>query len=332
MSRLEDSSTSVDPLRRCGNWLLSLSRNDILELRRRHEYQAFISAFERLMRLHQNEIVGHDSYDSIASETKSTKIGVRGDEATPGNSQSLETSFLQHLADDDVLLLIFDFLESQSLVRVSISCTRLHELGHKNANKRTSEVAEARQLNHVMKLLRAKEQIDGVGTNVLDKHVKVPLLLPRRRIIVSDAGDPDYCGVYFCTGSNGNGFVFTKPREPEQRILTTPTTSFSIERNVDAGESERPERLQCIIAKRFSNETILWYMSKEIISTGGVAARVSNVTQQFSYWAKLMVVGDASPDLCRYPSQSSILSSHGEGWQTLPTTASLQPPVVELLD
>ena len=39
-----------------------------------------------------------------------------------------------------------------------------------------------------------------------------------RRIKVSGAGDPEFNGIYFCTGCNGNGFLFTKPRTPERRV------------------------------------------------------------------------------------------------------------------
>lgn len=54
--------------------------------------------------------------------------------------------------------------------------------------------------------------------------------------------------------------------------------------------------------------------------------------QVFSFWAKLMVIGDASPDICRYPSQTSILNQRDEGgWQTLSTTRDMEPPIVELL-
>jgi hypothetical protein len=60
--------------------------------------------------------------------------------------------------------------------------------------------------------------------------------------------------------------------------------------------------------------------------------RIGEVTQNFSFWAKLMAIGDASPDICRYPSQSSVLARHGESWQALSIVADLQPPTVELLD
>lgn len=79
-------------------------------------------------------------------------------------------------------------------------------------------------------------------------------------------------------------------------------------------------------------QTILWYISKEVLSAENEGVRAGAVTQTFSYWSKLMVVGDASPDICRYPSQTSILSRHNEGWQTLTTTRATLPPTVELLD
>ena len=65
-------------------------------------------------------------------------------------------------------------------------------------------------------------------------------------------------------------------------------------------------------------------------ATDGV--RVGEVTQTFAFWAKLMAIGDASPDICQYPSQSSVLARHGEGWLALPVVSNLQLPIVELLD
>lgn len=95
--------------------------------------------------------------------------------------------------------------------------------------------------------------------------------------------------------------------------------------------------LRCIVAKRFSNETILWYLSKEVASSESQSDGITppapeQITQVFSFWAKLMVVGDASPDICRYPSQSSILARHGEHWNSLATGRDQRPPIVELLD
>ena len=93
-------------------------------------------------------------------------------------------------------------------------------------------------------------------------------------------------------------------------------------------------------------QTILWYMSKEVEMTRAEAAQLGGngghasemdggndvvVREVFSFWAKLMVLGAATPDVCRYPSQSSVLARQsGEGWQSLSTAN--RPPTVELLD
>ncbi len=73
-------------------------------------------------------------------------------------------------------------------------------------------------------------------------------------------------------------------------------------------------------------------MSKELERENEITGRVE-VSQQFDFWAKLMVTGDASPDICRYPSQTSILSRNGDpAWQALSNNPHLHPPTVELLD
>lgn len=47
----------------------------------------------------------------------------------------------------------------------------------------------------------------------------------------------------------------------------------------------------------------------------------------------ILVEGDASPDVCQYPSQTSVLSRNGEpAWQPLISTLDVAPPTVELLD
>lgn len=68
----------------------------------------------------------------------------------------------------------------------------------------------------------------------------------------------------------------------------------------------------------------------ETIST---ETSIGEVTQVFSYWANLMVNGQATEDECQYPSQTSILSRNGDpAWQALTTAPTLEPPTVELLD
>jgi hypothetical protein len=45
------------------------------------------------------------------------------------------------------------------------------------------------------------------------------------------------------------------------------------------------------------------------------------------------VIGEGTPDICRYPSQTSKLVRNGEpAWQTLSNTRTATPPIVELLD
>jgi hypothetical protein len=69
-------------------------------------------------------------------------------------------------------------------------------------------------------------------------------------------------------------------------------------------------------------------MSKEVEDES-----TRDVRQSFSFWAKLLVTGDASPDECQYPSQTGILSRNGEpAWQHLTSTLDIAPPTVDLLD
>jgi hypothetical protein len=74
-------------------------------------------------------------------------------------------------------------------------------------------------------------------------------------------------------------------------------------------------------------------MSKEVVATeDNEEVRVGDVIQHYSFWSKLMVIGDAKPDICRYPSQSSILATHNDGWLGFMTALTTDPPTVELLD
>lgn len=69
-------------------------------------------------------------------------------------------------------------------------------------------------------------------------------------------------------------------------------------------------------------------MSKEILDE-----TTNEISQNFSFWAKLLVTGDATPEICQYPSQTSILSRNGDpAWQQLTSTLDVALPTVELLD
>ena len=280
------ATSPADQLERCGRWLSSIPRDDVIILRQTPEYQDFLRAFEKLGHAHRRVISMNRS--SMSIEYPSNII--HRVDSLDHHKSAASNNFLQHLTADDVILRVFEFLECQSLIRTAMTCSRFRQLANRSATQRTYDVATARQLNNVMQLLRAKEQIDGVGNGIHDIHVRVPILLLSRRVLVTDAGDPEYNGVYFCTGSNGNGFVFTKPRFPEQRVqragdytqralratggrplpafpevdLTT-TAGMQNENVIGAAETPQAARfesevaqpgqlLRCIIAKRFSNE------------------------------------------------------------------------------
>lgn len=268
-------SASQDQMERCGRWLLSIPRQDVGALQQTQEYSDFIQAFERLARIHTSDGSQNQNFMSVEGEEEATGEVYNNNAGAPPameGQQDDNFSFLQ-IADDDIIVRAFDFLECQSLVKVSRTCARFRELAHKSAGRRTYDVAQARQLNNVMMLLRAKEQIDGIGTDITDRHVRVPVLLLGRRVIITDASDPEYNGIYFCTGSNGNGFIFTKPRFPERRIVRTQGGQVRIRESIENADqrgrlesevAQSGQLLRCIIAKRFSNEVSQQLLAYEV--------------------------------------------------------------------
>lgn len=319
-------------LERCGQWLLSIPRDDVVLLQKTAEYRDFLAAFDRLGVAHRRTVTLERQNLMERGENDDNMMHINND------------------AVDDVLLRIFEFLDCSSLVSTGTSCHRFRDLCTQSAEQRTQRLADGRLLRNPLKMLRAQEQIEGVGVREgAGPFVPIPMLGLPRRVMVSGAGDPEYNGVYFCTGSNGNGFLFTKPRAPERRPAVVEeegdggieeaahynhVRSNEIRDNGGAAVEPRRRRLlRCVIAKRFSNETILWYMSKEDQDSA-----THEIVHIYSYWAKLMMVGDASPDVCRYPSQTSVLSRNGDpAWQTLAleldrgAITPLAPPIVELL-
>ena len=187
---------------------------------------------------------GQESDSSQCNDTIESPTGIRRN----GNNLLRCT--------DDIILRILEFLRCKCLIQTSLTCSKFHQLVKKSATQRTYDIATARQLGNVMQLLRAKEQIyyvdsesvenqqedatedDGdvmsdvddeqnsIATNIALSRiidcsvVPVPTLLPGRRVLVTNAGDPEYNGVYYCTDCNGNGFVFTKPRFSSQHSMT----------------------------------------------------------------------------------------------------------------
>jgi len=257
-------------------------------------------------------------------------------------------------------------------------------------------------------------------------NVPVPTLLPGRRVLVTNAGDPEYNGVYYCTDCNGNGFVFAKPRfSSHRRIrhqhqqlegmvfdeesnplrqnrvvgviaragrlpLVNPidhddedddednngrdrmqARHVRLRRQRQATAPSNPRRsnqgaeesfqsklpLRCIIAKAYSRENILWYMSKEIDEMessveqrgdGVVVAATTNAAAAatsarsgtakrrrkriFSFYAPQMLAGNTPPELSVYPSQTSALLHQHNEWRTLRTTVGMDVPILEVLD
>lgn len=200
-----------------------------------------------------------------------------------------------------------------------------------------------------MQLLRAYEQAEGISPRT-GPFVRMPFLGLPRRVSVNGCEDEEFNGIYFCTGCNGNGFVFTKPREPRRRIRTVVVSEVTAaaapavrgdeaelvgnegrDAESNVGTEQIGRLLRINIAKKFSNETILWYMSKEVetIDDNGVPS----IAQVYCYWAKLMARGQGSSDDAMYPSQTSSVTRTGDrAWQGLGMMRDTAPPVVELLD
>jgi hypothetical protein len=246
--RVKDGSPVEEELGKQGLWLQSLSEENVRGIQRTREYREFLVACERLANAHRKVSAWNGHF--TAGEDGSLDLDSL-------DAQS-DFSFMQYMAADDILLRVFEFLECQSLVASARTCSRFRELADRSAARRVQYIAKERQLGNNMMLLRAKEQIEGIAIDA-SCHVAVPALLLRRRVRVSNAGDPDYNGIFYCTGSNGNGFVFTKPRQPLQRVDRQSRGSLSddviLDLSRDESEVAQPGKLlRCIIAKRFSNE------------------------------------------------------------------------------
>ena len=339
------TNNNVISLERCGQWLLSIPSSHAVVLETTHEYRQVVHWLHKLEGTHRRMLIqGDDDYDT----------------ATP-------PSFLQYHTADEILHFILNFLEATSLSRLCATCTRFRALVRRHAARRAHcslqaqqehQHGEERQLSHPLQLVRAAEQLQGLFPD--HAHVRIPTLLLRRPVVLSGAGDDDFNGIYFCTGSNGNGFVFTKPRTavPPLHKPALRTTAQDVE-VLDPTSDRRQEpagyRLQCIISKRFSNETLLWYCCKEVLVSSVSLSNSSEedgneqpppqpnevaemgsplISQRYAFWARLSMLGDASDyDLCRYPSQTSVLVRQGvAGWQSLSRHGHVQPPTVELLD
>lgn len=201
-------------------------------------------------------------------------------------------SFLQYDATDEILLRIFSYLQCRTLVNTMSTCTRWYRLTKQYATYRTTKQSRRqeqnsmtilcrRQLSSPLELLQAYENVIGIPPEShptsgnattttsyqqnYNCHVPIPILLPAHRPIrVTDCGDVEYNGIYYCTGCNGNGYIFTKPRNlyahrhPVKRIMSHNMNCNVSSNYIDTADSDDIEivgqALRCIIARRFSNE------------------------------------------------------------------------------
>ena len=221
-------SIGSDKLEKYANWLNSIPRDDVDKLQSSSAFVSFLRAFEDLQREHQQ----------IRQQEAKLEL----------QHMNLSTYSLQQFAEE-LILRIFEHLPTLSLSKIMQTCHRFYILGEKSAEQRTLNFASERVLDSKMKVLRAQEQYLGINSN-MKPFVQLPMMGLSMRVGVSNAGDIEYNGLYFCTGCNGNGYVFTKPRHTMHH-----TESVTI-------GNEKP--LLCVIAKRFSGEVGALLLSKLI--------------------------------------------------------------------
>ena len=244
-------------LKHYGQWLLSIPRDDIASLMETPEYQLFNEAFQKLEVAHRQTVLQNQQ------STEDTTVSSIGSNNKARRAR--EVSFLQHLALDDMILRIFEFLPCDSLIRTSETCYRFHILGKRSAKQRTINMAGRFYLQSEMKLLRAKEQIEGIRPNC-KPIVRVPLLGLSRRIYVTGSGDEEFNGIYFCTGSNGNGFLFTKPRNKHE---WTRQDSNNIMMEVDMDVVDVDEELD-LDADHNDNDVDFDHFPNHVINNGAM--------------------------------------------------------------
>jgi hypothetical protein len=219
-----------EQLEKCGQWLLSIPRDDVVALRKTPEYTDFLKSFEKLGLAHRRAY-GSSSSSSGGGTNNGNNKSSDGIKSNGDHDHHHSSSFLQHLEADDVVLRVLEFLECQSLIPTSQTCSRFRELATQSATQRTAAFRRCRLLNtNVMKLLRATEEMESSwhGAQEIIPSVPIPLLGLERRVAVTDAGDSEYNGIYYCTASDGNGFVFTKPRNETSRASMSQAAASGI--------------------------------------------------------------------------------------------------------
>lgn len=243
--RQESPNISLGSMFEAAQFLLSIPAEEVNLLQHTREYHNFLGSLECLKQAYQRQIASPDRGPSSPP--------VLDAERSNNTAAALEvdaSSFLQRDASSELVGNIMDFLECRDLVRAGSTCVRLRAVCHRNAEQRCPAKLRRRQLSS-MQLLRCAEQMEGVSVQAADDGPRVPcpILLPAKRIRVSNCGDFDYNGIYFCTDIDCNGFIFTKPRSPRRRV---PAGARGATSQPGGATSQPGELLRCVIAKRFS--------------------------------------------------------------------------------
>jgi len=142
-----------------------------------------------------------------------------------------------HRLNDDFLHRIMGFLDAFTLARISCCCTRTRTLALRVTNGILdgygSNQSVPRDIS-VFTVLRSIEQERGL---LLENSplVKCPFQGLSDRMSVSNATPASLNGVYYCSGIDSNGFLFTR------------FDGFT----------------RYIFGKRFSESTLLWYLWQE---------------------------------------------------------------------
>lgn len=299
------------------HWLDGINRrSDIHDLKKTNEYEVFMKAFQALEQSHRRAV----------STNKRLSLDI---------------------ISDSIVIRICDFLNCFQLASFSKAGSRFRTLCNLSAKQRTSHLNGRWNIQSHMHLLRAKEQAEGILPNSI--AVRIPLLGLEKRVYVSSCSDHDFNGIYNCTGINGNGYVFSKPRFGNpQRVIDTDAAADADadargedlnsngifvhdEETFPCTSNEKTTKtpfLRCVISKRFSNDTLLWYLSKEV----RVLGNNEGVKREFCFWTRLMTSEQGTPDTCIYPSQTSIQTQNGQpGWLSLRENLISVPPIVELV-
>ena len=213
---------------------------------------------------------------------------------------------------DEIIARIFGFLDVHTLTRVTRTSKRMKTIVDNSIQDRMPRNELTRRLAMNLENLRAEEQRKSILAPP-NFTVRMPALLLPKRVWVTGCGSADANGIYYCTGVNGNGYVFTKATYKSDRFMSSSDPN-----------AHRKVRHVQRIEKVYSSSTLLWYLSREVIEVETNETR----SKVYQFWARLQTSQEAPEELNAYPSQTPVLEERGSGWQTLQTEGTIAPPNV----